>query len=117
LRCGTSHNRFINLTQSRASPLITMEPITPDSRIKSALRALWLRSKERQAALKMNDRSCKDCGAKHSVAKGREVKVEVHHVEGVLNWQEIYAAVRRNLLCDPMKLETLCKECHKERHR
>jgi len=89
---------------------------TPDSRIKSALRALWLRSKERQSGLKLGCRMCKDCGVKMSVAKGREVKIEVHHTDGVLNWAEIYTAVRKNLLCDPAKLECLCKSCHKERH-
>jgi len=55
---------------------------------------------------------CNKCGIKQSKAKGREVKVEVHHKEGILNWEEIYEAIRKNLLCDPDLLEVLCKECH-----
>lgn len=49
---------------------------------------------------------------KQSRAKGREMKVEVHHVEGVLNWELMFDYVYRHLLCDPKYLETLCKECH-----
>lgn len=40
--------------------------------------------------------------------------MEVHHKEGVLNWDELYRAVYEFLLCDQEHLETLCKECHKK---
>ncbi len=76
------------------------------------MRKLWLRSRERQAALKRDGYTCQECGVKQSKAKGREVKVEVHHVEGVLNWNYLLDHVFRHLLCDPKFLETLCKECH-----
>ena len=88
-------------------------PYTPNSRIKSALRQLWLRSRERAAAIKRDEYRCQRCGGKQSKAKGREFKVEVHHKEGVENWQELYNSIRKNLLVDPEHLETLCKECHK----
>jgi len=76
------------------------------------LRQLWLRSRERAAALQRDDYSCVDCGVKQSKAKGKEQKVEVHHKAGVLNWDEVIDAVFEYLLCDPDDLETLCPECH-----
>ena len=88
-------------------------PYTPNSRIKSALRQLWLRSRERAAAIKRDEYRCQRCGGKQSKAKGKEFKVEIHHKEGVENWQELYNSIRKNLLVDPEHLETLCKECHK----
>jgi len=91
------------------------KPYTTNSQIKSVLRKwLWLRSRERARRLKMDDYTCQICGKKQSMAKGRVVKVEVDHIEGVLNWLEIYAVIRKYLLVDPDKLRTLCKECHKE---
>ena len=89
-------------------------PYTPNSKIKSALRQLWLRSRERAAALKRDNYTCQNCGKKQSRAKGKEVYVEVNHKENVENWHEIYRVVREFLLVDPDKLETLCKECHRE---
>jgi len=85
---------------------------TPKSQIKSALRQLWLRSRERGTAVKRDGNTCTKCGAKNSRAKGREVYVEVHHLEGISNWDEIYEAIYKNLLTAPDKLICLCKECH-----
>ena len=90
-------------------------PYTPNSKIKAALRQLSLRSRERAAALKRDNYTCQSCGAKQSRAKGKEVYVEVHHKEGVLNWDELFKVMRKYLLCDPKYLETLCKDCHKKR--
>ena len=90
---------------------------TPNSRIKVALRQLWLRSREHAATKKRDKNCCVRCGIKQSKAKGREIKVEVHHLEGVQNWQEIYNVIRKYLLCDPEKMETLCKECHKKEEK
>jgi len=89
-------------------------PYTPNNQIKSALRRLWLRSRERARRLKIDEYTCQMCGKKQSRAKGREVYVEVDHIRGVLNWDEIYAVLRKYLLVDPDKLRTLCKECHKK---
>ena len=91
-------------------------PYTPNNKIKSALRQLWLRSRERAAAIKRDEYRCQRCGGKQSKAKGKEFKVEVHHKSGIENWQELYDSVRKNLLVDPENLETLCKECHKKDH-
>ena len=91
-------------------------PYTPNSQIKSALRRLWLRSRERASAIKRDNYSCCRCGVKQSRAKGKEFKVEVHHKEGVENWQELYDSIRKHLLIEPEHLETLCKECHKMDH-
>ena len=87
---------------------------TPNSRIKSALRQLWLRSRERAAALKRDKYTCA-CGKKQSRAKGKEVFVEVHHQAGILNWSDVYEFLRVGLLCGPEKLETMCVECHEKR--
>ena len=87
---------------------------TPNSRIKSCLRQLWLRSRERAAAIKRDGYSCQVCGVKQSRAKGREVYVEVHHKSGVCNWDEIYKVIREYLLCDEAEMETLCRKCHVE---
>ena len=90
------------------------KPTTPHSQAKSALRQLWLRSRERAAAIKRDKYTCQDCGAKQSRAKGREVYVEVDHLEGV-SWERILEYIYRHLLVDPSKLETVCKGCHKKR--
>lgn len=87
---------------------------TPNSKIKAALRMLWLRSRERSEAIKRDKYTCQECGAKQSKKKGEEVKVEVHHIEGVCNWEEIYEVIRKNLLCSPDKQITMCSECHKK---
>jgi len=89
-------------------------PYTPNSKIRAALRRLFLRSRERATALKRDGYTCKKCNAKQSRAKGKEVFVEVHHLEGCLNWDELFIAVRKYLLCDPKFLETLCVKCHEE---
>lgn len=88
--------------------------ITSDGRIKSALRMLWLRSKERSNCMKANNYECAKCGVHQSVAKGQEVKIEVHHKEGICNWDEIYEVIRKHLLTSTDKLECLCKDCHKK---
>lgn len=89
-------------------------PYTPNTQIKSALRRLWLRSRERANRLQHDDYTCQSCGRKQSRAKGKECKVEVHHRSGVLNWQEIFSSLRKYLLVPEEHLETLCKECHKK---
>jgi len=91
------------------------KPITPRSQVRSALRRLWLRSRERAAALKRDNYTCQECDTKQSRAKGREVKVECHHIEGVCNWELMLDYIYRHLLCDPKYLETLCKECHEKK--
>ena len=85
---------------------------TPNSRIRAALRQLWLRSRERAKRLKEDNYTCQGCGGKQTMTKGKEFKVEVHHLKGVTNWDKLFEAVREHLLCGVDKLETLCKKCH-----
>ena len=73
---------------------------TTNSRIKSKLRELWLRSRERGAVLKREKYTCEKCGVKQSRKKGFEQKVEVHHKEGILNWDKIYEVIREQLEID-----------------
>jgi len=87
---------------------------TPRSRVKQALRLLWMRSRERAKAIKDHNRSCIECGAKASVAVGKEVKLEVHHINGV-DWEELIDLVYERLLVDPKFLEPLCKDCHSKK--
>jgi 5-methylcytosine-specific restriction endonuclease McrA len=91
------------------------KPITPQSQIKSALRQLWLRSRERASAIKREKNICQSCGKKGSVAKGKKVKIEVHHIHGIDHWNNVVDAIRKNILVDPKNLEVLCKDCHKEK--
>lgn len=90
-------------------------PHTPKSRIRQALRALWLRSRERAAALKRSGNTCECCGVKASTAKGREVKLECHHNNGI-DWENLIDRFYKTLLCDPKHLTVLCKKCHDNVH-
>lgn len=92
------------------------KPITPRSKVRAALRLLWLRSRERAECLKLDKYTCRGCGAKQSRAKGREVYVEVHHQNGVENWERVIDLVYESLLCRPDDLITLCTHCHDKLH-
>ena len=89
-------------------------PYTTNSAIRAALRQLWMRSRERAAALKFTKYCCKECGIKQSVTKGKEVKIQVHH-DPPINWEGLIQLVRDRLLNVPQY--PLCKDkCHKEKH-
>ena len=90
------------------------KPNTPRSQVRSALRRLWLRSRERAAALKRDDYTCKDCGRKQSRAKGKEFQVQIDHLDGV-EWEAMIDYIYRHLLVSPDRLETVCPEDHKVR--
>jgi 5-methylcytosine-specific restriction endonuclease McrA len=89
---------------------------TPRSKIQSALRQLWLRSRERAAALKRDKYCCQICGVKQSKKKGFEQKVEVHHTAGRVDWDALIQLIYERLLVDPAGLETLCPDCHDKKH-
>lgn len=91
-------------------------PHTPRGRIRSWLRRLWMMSRERASAIKRENGCCERCGAKQSEAKGREVRLEVHHRNGI-KWEELIDLIFRYLLCDPKDLEVLCTKCHGELHK
>jgi len=87
---------------------------TPNSKIRQSLRLLWMRSRERAAALKKTGYCCSDCGIKQSKAKGRDVSIEVHHEDGV-SWDGLFDDIRKRLLHNPERLTPLCKKCHEKR--
>jgi 5-methylcytosine-specific restriction endonuclease McrA len=91
---------------------MTRLPHTPNSRIRQALRILWLRSRERSQALKNTDYRCARCGVKQSSAKGREIRLDVHHLKRVTNWDRMFAVIREELLVSPEHLAPLCEQCH-----
>ena len=91
-------------------------PTTPRSRVRSAIRRVFLRSRERAAAIKANKHCCAHCGIKASVAKGREVKLEVHHTAGIGNWEKVIDAIFEEILCKPELMLPLCKACHLKIH-
>jgi len=88
-------------------------PNTPRSRIRAALRQLWLRSRERAKALKDSGYRCVDCGVKQTAAKGKKLTLEVHH-EPKIDWDGILDLIAERLLNVPQV--PLCKDCHKKRH-
>lgn len=92
---------------------------TTNGQIRSALRLLSLRSPERAEALRRDGYTCQLCHKKQSKAKGKEVKVCVHHLHGEeeANWGEIIKVVRQFLLCNSEDLLTLCVECHEKLHK
>ena len=90
---------------------------TPRSQVRSALRKLFLRSRERSQALKDAGYRCEECNRKQSKAKGKEVQVEVHHLEGIMDWDQLIDYVYRHLVCSPELLIVLCHECHEKIHK
>lgn len=86
------------------------KPNTPRSRVKAFLRKLWLHSRERAKALKDAKYKCTECGVKQSAAKGRVVKLEVHHLTEI-EWEELIDLVYEKLLDMPQT--PLCIPCHK----
>lgn len=87
-------------------------PTTPRSKIRALIRQGFLRSRERAACLKAAGYCCEICGVKQSKAKGREQKVEVHHREGIGNWETVINLIFEEILCSPVKMQCLCPECH-----
>ena len=79
------------------------------------LRQMWLRSAERNQAIKRDNYTCVECGVKQSSKKGHEQKVQVHHKKGIKIWDDIIQLIYDELLCDVKDLETLCPECHEEK--
>jgi len=89
-------------------------PYTPNSHITSALRTVWMRSRERREALRNTGNTCSNCRVKQSKAKLSECRVmEVHHLHGHVNWGRILKVIREELLQDPVELAPLCPDCHK----
>lgn len=85
--------------------------VTPRYMIKHAVRLIWMRSRERRAALKRDDYTCQACHRKQSKAKGREFAVECHHCAGI-DWEQVIDYIQRNVLQSKERLVTLCPECH-----
>jgi len=87
---------------------------TPRSKIRAALRRLWLYSRERATALKQQKYACQKCGVKQSKKQGQEQKLEVHHINGIGNWEKVIDMIQEELLCPANKLQVLCPNCHDE---
>jgi len=77
------------------------KPITPKSQIRAALRQLWLRSRERGAALKRANGQCFNCGS--------DFNLEVHHITPI-EWDYLIELIRAEILTD--QLLVCCQSCH-----
>ena len=89
-------------------------PSTPRSRVRAALSQLFLRSRERAAAIKRTGNCCEACGAKFrakATANGPECRGTVHHLDGGAI-DEVMDLIFSRLLCDPARLRPLCGPCH-----
>jgi len=75
-------------------------PYTPNNRIRSSLYRLFLKSRERNRAMKKGV-VCVECGSSDNL--------QCHHIRGI-DWDRIFKVIREELLTDD--LEPLCKECH-----
>jgi 5-methylcytosine-specific restriction endonuclease McrA len=84
-------------------------PYTPASKIAGWIRRGWTQSRERAKILKEAKYTCSNCGRKQSQAKGKVVKIEVHHINKI-NWENVIRIIREEVLDKPQ--ECLCKECH-----
>jgi 5-methylcytosine-specific restriction endonuclease McrA len=89
------------------------KPVTPRSKVRAALTMLFLRSRERAAAIKRDENRCQVCQIKGSKAKGREVSTEVHHINGARK-DRIIDMIYEHLLCSPDLLQVVCRECHQK---
>lgn len=93
-------------------------PHTPKSQIRNALRQLWLRSRERAAALRNAGHACEHCGAKFrakTTRNGPACKGHVHHKDGI-DWDGITDLIAQRILHHPDRLQALCDECHGAEH-
>ena len=94
-------------------------PQTPNSQIRSGFRSIWLRSRERAHALRAAHHCCERCGVKgraKDTRNGPKQKLEVHHRDGIVDWDALVSLFRRRILPNPDRLEVLCPECHKKEH-
>ena len=90
---------------------------TPDGALRSWLRrGVWMKSFEKSYALRRESYCCEHCGVKNSRAKGKKVRVIVHHNK-MINWDKIFKVLRAELLVSPNQLTCLCDECHKLEHQ
>ena len=93
-------------------PKYLTNPITPMTTIRAALRLLDLRSRERQHAMYLANRTCVWCD-KHASSK---VKLNAHHRRPP-NWKRIETVIREELLQTSHDYDILCEECHTTHHR
>jgi len=90
---------------------------TPDTMLRSWLRRwVWSKCCEKSYTNRREGYCCEHCGVKNSRAKGKEVRVIVHH-QKLINWDKIFKVLRRELLVSPNQLTCLCDECHKAEHK
>ena len=81
---------------------------TPRKFVYAAIRKIWLYSRERQYTIKAENSTCEECGEKGNV--------HVHHRDGT-SLKKIVDMIYDVLLVNPDKLEVLCIDCHKDKHK
>lgn len=86
---------------------------TTRSRIKGELRRLFVKSTERNEAMKRDCYTCQHCHLKQSKKIGHEVSVQCHHIN-MIDWDKLIDVIQDKLLCDPDLLQVLCVDCHSD---
>jgi len=99
----------------KAKPPRKKKPKNIRSMVTVAIRRLWLHSPQRREALKSSGYCCSKCGIKQSQAKGKEVKMQVHHDPPIKEkWKMIIDLIIKDILEAPQV--PICKECHDKEH-
>ena len=98
-------------------PAKKKKPPALKSRIRSALRRVWLYSPEYRDAKRYYNNTCAECGRKGTAAKGREVKTQLHHIGGMPELPGLIDEIIRVMYPPVEGYEVLCKECHKLLHK
>jgi hypothetical protein len=80
-------------------------PITPKSRLVSAIRRQWAWSRERAKYLKEFNGICPHC-----LMPKKKCEVEVHHLKNI-SWDVIIDLIRELVL--NAECEVVCRDCHK----
>lgn len=102
-------------TKAKSRKLAT----TPRGKVRAMLSQIFLRSRERTAALKAAGNRCSACDTKfrHKATRnGPECKAQVHHLDGG-GIDVVTDLIFTRLLCAPDRLQPLCAPCHEAETR
>jgi len=88
--------------------------------INKQVRRYWRVTEWKQKVFVRDNFTCQSCGDRNEEGRGKSVKLEAHHKEelskiiGDLSFED---AIKLEKLYDVSNGETLCRKCHKEKHK